>query len=533
VKVPFAGKPGLEDTDILPLLTISDDGQWIAGGRVRFYVWKNDGTVVGDAGIEGGTKAPLNCLKFFGNSSQLAAGRKGLLRVYQLEPNISLTGAYPISVLSDNVNQANVIAAQIIAGKSYVVLATVAGLKDNSNKSGLALFELQGERNFDEIETFPSAQHATLTPTGQLSAVRLDPNAPVVTYDLKTAEIQQRKLVVPPREIAGKPTDARGIFSRVYVTPENELILNWATNNQQNTVSVTAEGELSKLSVLATPTVRSVGLVKDRAATFENGKVRFWNLDFEKSTVTAAGTMPENISLFELSPTGTTAFVVLADQQQMGLIDFETGKSSQPFDAELPARITAAGWSADGASLAFGFDDGSAGIWNENSFRPIEVDSAERPIEQIRFSADGRSLVIVQQANQANATADAGLAAFVFRKQSAVGDNEGANSAPNEQQRWISVRLSHADGDAIRSADISADGQRAVTGSQSGRVTIWNTASQAGSVKDSDSSERELLNLDRFDSEVRTVRFGEDESNVVAFETESSDHEGRVYPTIK
>jgi len=121
----------------------------------------------------------------------------------------------------------------------------------------------------------------------------------------------------------------------------------------------------------------------------------------------------------------------------------------------------------------------------------------------------------------------------MHQKSAAIeGENNQVGAVAGDPQ-WISVRLSHSDNDAIQSVDISADGTRVVTGSAKGRVTLWNTESQVGSANDRDSSERELLSLDRLGSTARMVRFSENETSVVAFETNSPKREGRIYPTAK
>jgi WD40 repeat protein len=103
-----------------------------------------------------------------------------------------------------------------------------------------------------------------------------------------------------------------------------------------------------------------------------------------------------------------------------------------------------------------------------------------------------------------------------------------------QDNQWIiSVRLFHADQDSIGAADISDDGNRVVTGSDRGRVTLWNTKTKAGTSDDQQTSERELLNVHRFPSLVRFVKFGPHESNVIAFEKASEEGVAFVFPTDK
>ncbi len=535
--VPFADLQGFENSMLLPQLTISDDGQWIAGGRVRFYVWRNDGTVVGNAGTENSEKQPLNCLKFFADSSELVAGRKGLLRTYQVQPQLVLREAYPISELSDNLGQPNIIDARIINEKEYVVIESIADAKQGRKESGLSLIELNENKAFKTVAHFPAAGHATWSSTGKLFAVTLNPSEPLIEFDLATNQQRASLLTVPARDAAGKFTEERSIFSRIFAAPGGDLVIGWSVNGQQNTVSVSpAAGlELSKLSVIATPTIRSVGLAGNRAATFENGRIRFWNLDFEKRNVTAAGSLTDTVRLFQLSPPGTQALVDLGDNQksQLALLDLSSQTVQKLDMVALPQSVTATAWSDDASRIALGMADGSIGIVSIEDRRvtPLGVAPFSKAIQELHFSGDGKSLVVLPQAIKDAANANEEPVIVMHQKTAADENGNNQVGVVAGDPRWITVRLSHSDNDAIQSVDISADGTRVVTGSAKGRVTLWNTESQVGSASDRDSSERELLSLDRLGSTVRMVRFSENETSVVAFETNSPTREGRVYPT--
>ena len=525
--IPFGGLQGL-GVDELPLVKISSDGQWIAGGRIRFYVWKNDGTVVGNAGVENETKIPLSSLAFFKGTSQIVAGRSGVLSVYNDVETGFTNGpeAYFIENFPDAIGNPNIVDAIEHEDQAYVVIRRSG---KTIPKSRLDLVRLDGNGSIEVLTSLEDVQQATLTPTGKLLASSLNAIAPtggernrpgIICYDLSTNQrLEPREVILSERNVAGRKTGVRGLFSRVFESPSNELILQWTTDNNQNTISVNESGALSNLCVIATPTVEAVGIMGDRALTFENGKVRFWNLRMEGAnwTVSPGGSVPGNFEIFQISPDGTQAFAVSSDKDRFGIVDLNSGEYSADFSGSDLGKVTAASWTMDGQELALGLEDGKIAVWKTGSLNLNAAQLDDTVIDLLQYSGDGDSIVAIQ-----NSRSSGQGVATVLRK------------PVDPLDQWVtSVRLSHSDQDSIGSADISADGNRVITGSRRGRVTLWNTMTQVESGNSDEVSERELLNVHRFPSMVRSVKFGPEESNVIAFEKASEEGVAFVFPTDK
>ena len=108
--------------------------------------------------------------------------------------------------------------------------------------------------------------------------------------------------------------------------------------------------------------------------------------------------------------------------------------------------------------------------------------------------------------------------------------------------QWKDVaKFRHSDQDPIECADIAADGNRIITGSSRGRITVWDarsidppqgTEAELGiqpepeetvqdENSDKDYSERALLTISRLRSAIRSVAFTANDSGVIALEVGS------------
>ncbi len=515
IVVSYGDKDGLRDINEIPFLTISADGQWIAGGRIRFYVWRNDGTVVGFAGVEGGSKERLSSLRFFAGSSRLGVGTENLLRVYDVAKGLDDVETYPIAGFPASFGQPNIVDARKIDDQYYAVIRQTYAKEgdDRSTDPGLGLIRLPDVN--EPLVRLIGAQQATITEDGQLLAVSRDEERPIIRFDLKSNSTKDEVISVPPCDVAGRTTDPRKIFRNVYKTPSGDLVVNWLIRNEENTVSISNDGKLSNLSVIASPSVKAVGLSGNRAVTLDNEKVRFWDLSLNgDAKVSPAGSLSGSYRVLQLSSDGTKAFAASSDQSESGILDMTTGAFTQKMDPSLTDTVTAAAWSPDGR-LALGHSDGKIEIWRDNVNQDVDAALSSGPIDQLQFSADGYSMVAVQQLDSANSGV-----AYVLRENNRPQEPLAPQNA-QLAQRWISVRLAHADLDPIIAAAISTDGKRVVTGSNRGRVTLWNSDSDVGTSGENNSSERELLTLHEFLSSVRFVGFGKNESSVETFETVS------------
>ena len=163
------------------------------------------------------------------------------------------------------------------------------------------------------------------------------------------------------------------------------------------------------------------------------------------------------------------------------------------------------------------------------------ADFSDQRVKQLEFSEDNQSLVVVQNLGSDEDSPSHWANALALRRA-----DDGS---------WrVSAQFKHSDQDPIQCADISANGNRVITGSSRGRITIWDaeaaTPSQnnelisvaipepTADLPEKDvSDDRELLTISRLRSAVRSVAFVQEESAVVAMESRSPS--AVIFPTEK
>ncbi|MEM7782277.1 MAG: protein kinase [Planctomycetota bacterium] len=502
--VSFADRGTLKNNQQIPILKVSDDGQWIVGGRVSFFVWKNDGSFVSK--VEADFKQTISSIRFFVDSAKIAVGTQGRLRIYDLtesSPDQPLKPvSYRISGFPASVGKPNVVSARTINGEDYLLIRRVFKTEKKQSVSGLNLIQIGDDAEIVSVQEFPVALQGIIASTGKVICISLNRDEKgtpgLVGFDIAAGkEYVPRDVLVPPRYFDGRASQPRRIFSEIYESSGEDLIVSWAINNRRNTVSIDQQGNISNLCVIGSPVLDSIGLAGEQLITFDNGNVRFWNFDPQrKSSVSPGGSLMGNFRLFNISPDGKTAFAALNNGSRVGLVDLQTRKWKTDVNIQDSTELTTVAWMSDSQTLALGFSNGRISFLQGDQVVASKIEAAETPITQLRYSEDGSSLVFVQD----------GI----------------ANVVRKEDDRWIQVVLQFGSGDEIRTADVSADGNRAVTGSASGRVVLWNTESKQGSAETADSTERELLTVNRnFQSSVREVRFENDDSFILTFESES------------
>ena len=151
--------------------------------------------------------------------------------------------------------------------------------------------------------------------------------------------------------------------------------------------------------------------------------------------------------------------------------------------------VWSAGFSPDGRQLITASNDGTAGIWDEESGRQIlTLLGHSGPIAYAAFSADGERVVTAS-----------------FDKTARVWDTKTGRE----------VLLLRGHTDRLRSAAFSPNGRRIVTASLDGTARIW----------DADSG-RELLSFSGHSGAMSSARFSPDGNSVV---TASTDKTARVW----
>ena len=522
-KVSFDDKRGLDNSDEIPLVAISDDGQYIVGARVRFYVWRNDGSYVGDAGKE--TRQTINSIRFFADSATLVVGRKGEVKVYEVDQELEAK-TYKIELLVESIGKSNVVDARTIGGKRYLLTRFVG--KDDITKSGLELIQLNSD-GITKIESFPGngLQQGVITRSGKVLGISLEAaskNEPaLIQFDIASATVlEPREVVVSSRIVDGEATDNRSIFGGVFETPGDDIVLTWKLNRRSNTVTVDSNGDLSNLCCIGRPQIDSIAMTSEnKLVTFDNGVARLWVLnqgDDGLKSVSPAGSIRGNFQVFSVCPSGNTAFAVLSSGKKQGWIDMTTGQWTEEFPIGDDGVVTAVGWSSNSAQTALGYTNGKLSIVENGKEKIVATDALKQTgYQELRFSNDGLSLVAIQEG-----------AALVIRQKQLEAEADGAIPGT----KWISVRLAYPDDDQVSSADISSNGTRVVTGSQGGRLTLWNTDSKVGTSGKEGASERELMSLYRgFQSKVRQTRFGNEDRWILAFEQDANRKSAILLPT--
>ena len=183
--------------------------------------------------------------------------------------------------------------------------------------------------------------------------------------------------------------------------------------------------------------------------------------------------------------------------------------------------ITAIQWHPDSSFVGIGLNSGEVEIWKTGDTRSkpelsIQFERVtEAPVSEIHFARDSNSIL-------------------------AIAASKGECSVLRQQEKQISRSgFRHADGQKIVTGDISNDGDRIVTGTEKGRLTIWNSEpsskTDSRSVTDKQTAERELLNLrSQHQSPIRFARFvpGEaGQSEIVSAESNDGENQYLIWKT--
>ena len=189
--------------------------------------------------------------------------------------------------------------------------------------------------------------------------------------------------------------------------------------------------------------------------------------------------------------------IVVANESKIAVaVDPQTGQERYRIQADSDSNILTADLNVDASQIAIGLESGDLEIWQVSPDGETKLQDqhtvAELPIEHVCFANNSKALLAVVPKN--------GMA-FVVQK---------------NQDQWQVVGLGHIDGPKITAADISPDGNRVISGSQSGRLTIWNSevSKVEQSAKPSErNEERELYSLqNKHQSEISFVKFVPDSS---------------------
>ena len=513
----------------IPNLVISSNGEWIAGGKVSVFVWKNDGTEVGKVGNEQQLEGSADSIRFFAETSKLVISYKERLKLYKLGRSNEPEGIYRIENLPNANGLPNLVDATVFNGANYLLIRRLV-----EKNLTMELLELTPGRRARVVQSFPQATHGSFHKDKALVVTR-GSSKPIIVLELmeelaKPKDVSGRYPQQVASQLGGRSASIRKRFSRVHMNENEQLVLNWQVRGKHNTVCVKENGQVGALVVTATPRLQSAAIGADFAVTLNNSKLRLWGVSTgEERFISPKKTFDGNYRLAEISPDLTKAFIVDSRSEAAEIMQLGNGLEKRELENINAAQINSAAWSNDSLTLAIGLTNGQVRIGDDVVFSPnlANVDSSIQSFsQQLKFSGDGKSLMVVQNKSGDGGAQSGDANAFTLRKL--------------EDGAWkVSTRFKHTDQDPIQCADISADGSRVVTGSSRGRITIWDSATATLSNSDEQVEDgatdstvdakgeqeltgRELLTIGRRLTAVQAVGFLQEESAVIALEAQSS-----------
>ena len=541
-KRPNEKRFGELNEDQLRHLTISADGKWVAGGKVSCYVWRNDGTFIGSAGFENGLEEPVDSIRFLSDSSRLVTAYGNRIKEYDVGQRLIGPRIYKIDDMPNSPTAPNIVAAKEIDGDSYLLLRKLVKSGEEVDV-GLQLVRLGSDaRNFEPV-TFPKATNGSFFENSVVVATR-DPRKSIVIYDIMTGKENPIALFLDlsaSQLRSGEATflSERRRFNRVYKNREGDFVVNWQVAGKNSTVSTDNNGQIKELAVIANPAIESVGGNSDRAMTFASSKIQSWSCTIDDpGSVEPKTTIRGNYRLVEFSPNANRAFVIDANHTQASVLDLTTGSLAKLELIELH-KIRAVTWDSTGSKLAIGYEDGGIELFdtlsgNSKNLQLASEKDAKILVQpkELEFSKDGQALLVVVNAID-ESESQRFIGSAIVLKRPIVEDENKAPQSNRQPNNWIvAAKLSFTDKDSIESASISSDGNRVITGSRRGRITLWRTevrqqfiSAETNEPQHDEAVEptnvddgRELLTVGNLENSIRSVGFLDNDSGVFAIQ---------------
>ncbi len=488
---------GTETDKQLALLKVSPDGRWVVGGKVGLFAWSTQTGQRIPLRLNPGEspRSTINSIHFLRGTTKVIASWKQRIDLVDLESGISQYFAVPR--LSAGKNESSIVDCRRTDDQILILLRTDA---DEDSKAGIGLLELNSNRF---IADFPDATVASFSRTNPDRCCYVTENnsqSQVLQYDLPTGRTEVLKfqwdgeLQNRFRKIIGVDQHANGNITLQSVTP-NRVNL---TRPNWNSLTFNQDLKPGNLRVFAKPEIEYVAVAGNTAITLDSQILRFWT--FDHSGVRPNGLFPEPCQVCRLSPDQSLLAIAPEGAADLLLVAPATQTQLAQLTNQGAAGVSGIAWSADSQYLAIGRTDGSVDLWSRAGQQQFDqvpgLPADTEPATELSLSDDGSVIMsVLQQAG----------AARVSRR---VGN------------RWQSLRLRYEDGQPIVTGDLSGNGDRAATGSDDGRLTIWNTEwlnenlinTPLAAVKTSD---REVMDLQKqHQSRIRFVQFipGPDQS---------------------
>lgn len=489
---------------------LSPDGQFVIGGKVGLFAWSTqtgERRQLTNPGPET-ARSPVSSIEFLNQSSRFLASWKDRIDRFDLRGSGS-SQRFNTRDVAYNKNEPNLFGAIEVGGRTLVLVRSIA---KSGRNSGINLIDLESQR---KIATFESARFASFSQarTGDVIVVsdlkqpNTKPESAIVIDKASTGSIIQKWNAATRRLEPIRISDLSNNFDGRFSTIQKAFLANDkitlqvssrsrnnSTRRDWNTISIDTDKTIGTLRVLAQPELDFHATAGDRAITLDSGTVRFWKLN--QNSVQPDGVLPGFYRSCTLSKDEKTLIVVANESKIAVAVDPQTGQERYRIQADSDSNILTADLNVDASQIAIGLESGDLEIWQVSPDGETKLQDqhtvAELPIEHVCFANNSKALLAVVPKN--------GMA-FVVQK---------------NQDQWQVVGLGHIDGPKITAADISPDGNRVISGSQSGRLTIWNSevSKVEQSAKPSErNEERELYSLqNKHQSEISFVKFVPDSS---------------------
>ncbi len=541
------------DKKKLPNVRLSADGKFVVAGKVGFAVWStesgSDSPIFNKFGGNRDIDWPLNPINnivFYANdagecefavswpeeksnkSSNNSAAVKGSGRIHvyvkrgdsvelvdRIRPEIT-QGFFDPSIKA---SEPNMFGARMIDGSRYLLVRS-------SDSIDLLKLEPSDSANagkiwggFDKVTSFPDASFSKFSDKNNdvLILNRTSKKevagkaAATQRWNSEKNQLEKldltEKLAVNFPEFPSRDLDFISEASDGSVTVQS-LVRGKRdkTRRVYNTLTVKADFSIAPLRVLANPPVKYAATAQENILTLDCGTIRKWKLVERNGAqlIQPSGSLPGFYLQCQVSPDGTQLLVIERVTGRTLVIAPSTGKvildvAAQPRDSE--ARPTAVAWSQDQQQLAVGFNNGELRIVNLSDGK-MSVDEAQQPV---KTDASIKSLAFAEASNSL----------FVILEDAGNGYNGRVYHYDVKANNWFPVSIGYPVGDqTIEVGHLSPNGNRVVTGSNTGQLTFWNTtkfeivdATQSGAVDKQQVEQRELLDLYKYPSEARFVKF--------------------------
>ena len=491
-------------------LKLSPDGQYVIGGKVGLFAWSTQTgqrRQLTNPGPET-ARSPVNSIEFLNQSSRFLASWKDRIDRFDLG-GAGGSQRFSTRKVAYSKNEPNLFGAIEVGGRTLVLVRSIA--KPGRN-SGIELIELESQNT---IASFESARFASFSQSRNGDVIVVSESTPqqetntdselVIEEPAANSIVKKWSAATQQLEtiaISALADNFEGRFSTIQraFLADGKITLQVSNRNRSsssrrnwNTISIKSDQTIGALRVIAQPKVDFHASAGDRAITLDSGTIRFWKLG--QDSVQPDGLLPGFYRSCTLSRDEKTLIVVAHQSNNVTAVDPQTGEQRFDIQTESDSNVVAADLNSDSAMVAIGLENGTVEIWKVDSEGNTKLldqyDLDSLPVEHVCFADKADSLLAVTPKNGT---------AFVVQK---------------NRDQWQTVELSHTDGQRIVAADISPDGSRVISGSQAGRLTVWNSevAKIQETAKSVQNEERELYSLqNKHQSEISFLRFVPDDS---------------------